>query len=368
MSLLCTCVLYRTLVFLQICGAFCITRSIDQDSFPFLVDLNTQKTYNWGTGRVAEYLSSGPAVRISSRGVRFVHPSQALVRQSFGDSVCLRAPSALCNLAGTTTRVFPENGASVAFRQSNSLCSEEHSGRTVVFEGSSDVTLCDITSGDQYMILTASGEYMQRESRLGHRAYLFISVLQVALVAYVVHRLAVGGQSQAWGALSSVFGAMLCFVACVLVLATHQSHGLYVTQQDFYALVVLLSYVFFHLGRWVYYTLRYGHRAPCYGMLIGALNILFFRSFATLDNPCVIISLVFIMARFAGKLTRQTLRESVLRVADSIFDSVMIGVLAVYGVVPQYECAVHAWTHLLLLTCGVFAFVQEYDDCIVSER
>lgn len=346
----------------QLRASAAVTRGIAQDTFPWIVDLDTGRPYDWTSGRVAELLSSSPAVRVSSRGVRFVHRSQTLARGAVGSTLCRRDPDALCDVEGNSARVFPTHDGNILFMGAESLCSESFSGRTVTFAGPSDTTLCDVTSGNQHVILTASGHFLQKHSKINANTYLFISVLQVAIVGYIVHRLAVGSRPQAWGRWTTLGGVALALVSCLLAVFTHDSSGIYVTLEDFYALFFLLAYVLFHVGRWAYYAARFGQRAPCYGMLIGALNLLFFRVFATLDNPCTLVSLAFIEARVISKFTHQAMQQSVLRFADMLLDSVMIGVLGVYGVVPQYECSMHAWSHMLLLLCAVFAFVQEYYD------
>jgi Na+-translocating ferredoxin:NAD+ oxidoreductase RnfD subunit len=106
--------------------------------------------------------------------------------------------------------------------------------------------------------------------------------------------------------------------------------------------------------------MRHGHKPPCYGMLVGALNLLFFRSFSTLDNPCAFVSLAFICGRLLKKLRKTEFAETLIDLFDVLLDAAAVGILSAFGVFPQYDCDEEAWAHMLLLLCAVFVFVHHY--------
>eukprot|EP00961_Rhodomonas_salina_P088840 1195220-Rhodomonas_salina.1 len=79
-------------------GAAAITLGLRSDAgaFPFLQELSTGSKLEWSSGRVAELLASSPAVRVSVRGVRFVHRWYTVVLDTGWRRECLRSTNALC--------------------------------------------------------------------------------------------------------------------------------------------------------------------------------------------------------------------------------------------------------------------------------
>lgn len=336
-----------------------VTRGVVDDAYPHIIDLNTGVQYDWSTGRVAELVSSSCGVYVSARGVRFIPRSQHIAAPLHRDSYsCWRAADALC--VSGQAHVFPSGGGKVLFMGSGPQCNGKNSGRRVTFMGASDTTLCDVTVGGHFVLISADERATIAPVGIPLYAQWVIPAMQVCLVGLIVHRAALG--EGAWGGTAYAFSAVVVVSVLLFVFVAH-TEKLYVTVEDSESFFFLLAYVLFHMARWLYYSVRFGPRPPCYGILVGALNLLFFRSFTTLDNPCTYLSMVFVCGRLLSKLISQVISVSDLpfiRAADVLFDALMIGVLTVYGIVPQYECLLHAWTHMLLLVCSVFVFVQIY--------
>eukprot|EP00961_Rhodomonas_salina_P014342 192657-Rhodomonas_salina.4 len=135
-------------------------RGINLESFPFIVDLSTMKSFIWDNGVTAEWISRSPAISVSSRGVRFIHPSFHVIHDD-DYILCDRTRGALCESA-SGFRVFPYDTARVGFL-GGSGCDEVFSGRT--------------------------GSYLYvRDGFLGDIEYGFISAVGVFIIAYSVHR------------------------------------------------------------------------------------------------------------------------------------------------------------------------------------
>ena len=187
-----------------------VTRGIrsDEKAFPFVADLVTRAHFDWTKGRVAEYLSSSSAVRVSVRGVRFVHHWFTVVLDTEDTRQCTRSHHALCVTTSPWAHVFPTESATVVLGAHNH-CTESETGRTLRLKGSNDISLCDLFSGSRNILVTIDGYVENTNSMLGPVVQGILSLLAVYVVGCIVHHF-VGGDSNLAGSLS-------CTTACVSI-------------------------------------------------------------------------------------------------------------------------------------------------------
>jgi len=334
-------------------------RSISKESFPFIVDLNTNKKYQWNKGRIAELLSSTKAVSISVGGVYFLHRSQH-VFTDIGDGKCYRAEDCLC-VNPSSMRVFPIFDSKVVFGQKGSICQSSASGRTLVFSGFSDITLCDIENDGHNVILKNNGDYVHGKTRMSSSVSAVLTVLQVVVVAFIVHKLSWFGeettQCERWRFRTSCLVIAIGIFSVLLALCTSGPHGVYVSVEDIASLIYISLYVFFHAFCWFFFIYSGCEKEPSLGFLLGSLVLLFFRSFSTLNNPSVFICLIFVFYKLF--INMNSVHSSFCHL-NCVLDSFLLGILVSFGVYPQYECEYELWGHLLLLLCGVVAFHRIY--------
>lgn len=332
-------------------------RAISKESFPFIVDLNKGTKFVWNRGRVAELLSSSKAVSISLAGVYFLHRSQHVLQDTL-DGECTRAEDCLCN-SSTGVRVFPIFDSRVVFGQEGSLCESSESGRTLVFSGFSDITLCDIENNGHNVILTVDGGFVHSATRMDRVASIALTVLQVVVVAFIVHKISWSGKrengARIWRMRTSYFVVLVAFSSFLLAACTSGPYGVYVSVEDAASLLYLSFYVFFHIGC---FFLR--DAEPSLGLLLGSLVLLFFRSFSTLNNPSIFLCLLFVGYMSFVKTMKKN--PTGLAYIDCVLDGFLLGILIAFGVYPQYECVYEMWGHMLLLFCGIISFHLLYVD------
>lgn len=344
-----------TLVLLFVCTTlptvFCITRAIrtDTQAFPFIFDLTTNKKIDWTHGRVAEYLASSIAVRISVRGVRFIHRWFTLRFDTEHAEHCVRSTHALCVVVSPWQHLFPTHAASVVLGGQNK-CTEVVTGRQLQLHGYNDISLCDVLSGHQNILLSIDGHMESKSSMLNDVVLSILATLTVFVIGCIVHRFS-GGESK-------VLGSMSCTVACVLilvlVLVTHDPHRLYVTHEDMGLFFYLIGYTIFNIARWSLKTINNPKLAAPYSICVGALNLLSFRLFATVDNPCSPFIAIFLLARVMHKLKTQEYRQHIVHFVDIYLDVILLSLLVKYGVFTQYESELKAAMHLALTTSVLF--------------
>jgi hypothetical protein len=185
---------------------------------------------------------------------------------------------------------------------------------------------------------------------------------------------------------SQFTGALACTVACAvivaLVIATHDPERLYVTREDEWSFALLLVYTVCNLARWGARAYRSPAQPAPYSVSVGALNLLSFRLFATMDNPCSPFIMAFVAARVIAKLRAGRFRDSPAAYADLYFDVVVAAVLCRsrpsgalqlsksvtragggrLGFIPQYESDAKAVVHLAVLgaaLCAAAALMRE---------
>jgi hypothetical protein len=199
----------------------------DAGAFPFIMDLATGKTMDWTSGRVAEYLASSVAARVSVRGVRFIHRWFTLALDDHSDTHrCARSAYALCEVVSPWQYVFPTQHAAVVLGAPNA-CTETATNRELRLAGHNDISLCDVLSGHSNVVVTTDGRMQNRHSMLNDGLQTVLSLLAVFVVGCVVQHCA-GGESRV---VNSRWCAAACVAILVLVLATHDPKRLYVTHQ-----------------------------------------------------------------------------------------------------------------------------------------
>lgn len=339
-------------------------RAISKDSFPFIVDLNKNKRFIWNRGRVAELLSSSKAVSISVGGIYFLHRSQHLF-QDILDGKCDRSDDCLC-VTSAGVRVFPVFNSYVVFGQEGSLCKSSASGRQLVFSGFSDITLCDIENDGHNVVLTTSGDFIHGTTRMNFSIGVILTVLQVVVVAFIVHKVSWTGHvtlgAQLWRPRTSYMVIAVGVFSVLLALFTSGPHGVYVSVEDIASLLYVSGYVLFHSFCFVYSCIFVKQTEPSLGMLLGSLILLFFRSFSTLNNPSVFLCLFFVAYMAFVKTQTASTKTNIdwVQYVDCILDGFLLGILISFGAYPQYECEYEMWGHMLLLLCGVISFHRIY--------
>jgi len=259
---------------------------------------------------------------------------------------CERSVSSLCTLVGGGT-VFPSNSvdANVVFGAGDK-CTEAFTGRTMQLEGVSSITLCNILTGGQRVFFMPSGDIHIGESMVGPKTQLLISMIAVGLVGGVVFRFTGGDPHVAGGGVCTV----LCFFSILLVAFLGDPWALYTTEQDRACFVFLIIYSIFNLVRWVVRHYRDPKYHPPYSLSVGALNLLSFRMYSTVDNPCSPFIMAFVIARVLQQLRSCSHQQDAVGRISLHLDATLLSLLVNYGFAPQYDSELKAGGHLLLIT------------------
>lgn len=340
----------HVLCFLPLCEA--MIRGINLESFPFIVDLSTMKSFIWDNGVTAEWISRSPAISVSSRGVRFIHPSFHVIHDD-DYILCDRTRGALCESA-SGFRVFPYDTARVGFL-GGSGCDEVFSGRTVIFSKDlGDVSLCDVVSGHRTVLYTQGSYLYVRDGFLGDIEYGFISAVGVFIIAYSVHR---ATTSEGSGAFLSSIVMCVCVSGIVTVLATQGSFRLYATYEDMASFFFILLYCVSHVLRWSWLSISHAQvKSVPHSVILGTLCLMTLRLFATVDNPCSPLLLIFLIFRIFSRVMLDTFRGDIIRTLDLYLDTVFAGIITTYGFIPQYTAVEKAVLHLMLIVSVLFSF------------
>lgn len=321
----------------------------DTDAFPLIINLATGRVVNWATGRVAEYLASSVAVHVSLRGVRFVHRWFTLTLDDIANETiavqpCVRSVRALCEVAHPWQFVFPVTGAGIVFGSPN-VCTEMTTRRELRLAGSNDISLCDVLSGQHTVLVTTDGRIHIKHNAIGTELQAVLSLLAVFVVGCVAQR-CVGIESML---MNSRWCTAACVAILILVLATYDRGRLFVTREDMMSFWLLVGYSIFNLVRWSVRSYKEPTQPAPYSLCAGALNLLSFRLFASVDNPVSPFIMAFVAARVLQKLYTQEYRQHWAHYIDLYLDTLVAAVLAQYGFFTQYDSELRAGMHVAIL-------------------
>jgi len=114
--------------------------------------------------------------------------------------------------------------------------------------------------------------------------------------------------------------------------------------------VFLIIYSIFNLVRWVVRHYRDPKYHPPYSLSVGALNLLSFRMYSTVDNPCSPFIMAFVIARVLQQLRSCSHQQDAVGRISLHLDATLLSLLVNYGFAPQYDSELKAGGHLLLIT------------------
>lgn len=270
--------------------------------YPLLVDPDTGSVYKWSSGRLARFGAASAGVRLSDKGIRFVHHTHTLRRLLTGIPVgsggrssrggwfasqCTPGSAELCTADSANTVLFPltssrvlvsehiaagmqtqNNTASAASPLQRALRAlaedcKRHAGRSIVSEpasgsnGSADAavpvytaSLCDITQKGLEFVYDSNVLFVRHDDT----SWIFFAVLCVCMIVLVtalaqnIARL-LGDQVEPpnnWP------GLLASAVLMISVLASSGKHlEEFVTVEDMWVYIFCITYVAFYLVMWV---------------------------------------------------------------------------------------------------------------------
>ena len=248
----------------------------EAEAYPVLRRVGSLTPLRWDVGDLAARRLSAAAVRVSSRGARFVPAGQLLTGLGgWHRSPCTATPGALCRTPGNTT-LFPERPGDVSIPGAAERVADgfavdiaaqgcsRHAARQISDTDAYTVSLCDITQKGYHFLLVGDTVYsLERDEQFWF--YLLVSVGAIVVVTSVAQNIAtlLGGAGEA----TSVW---LELGAAVLLLAVTWYGAAFVTVGDVVFYFSAVAYVALNT---VYWALQQGEEGVPVNVLLGALML-----------------------------------------------------------------------------------------------
>ena len=204
-------ILSRIMISFMLRQASATLMALSTSQYPYLALLSPAGPVEWHKKSFSLAMAQAEAVRISPRGLQFIHSSQLVVSEAnnWHKTTCRRSPIGMCEVEkdGVTTVFFPIYGASVMMDNLQSVpaehwvhylptCTEGITVRTSIVGNAAqkrrDVSLCDVLGGGgDFVYLPASDTIFFKAKPISFQMFSLISVMTVYLAVILAHNLEV---------------------------------------------------------------------------------------------------------------------------------------------------------------------------------
>lgn len=266
-------------------GSMAYVRSISEDRFPYMIDTDSRKPLDWGSGSLLQHVLGSAAVRVSDNRIRFIPVGWALILTQGASTECHPHTDVLCIVEGGElntdagigamgigkgSRIFPFYHTGVTVH-SNTYHSCTHGvGRTCIASPNTntsihspelyDVSVCDTVDGSLDVLFTHDRVQLVHIN-ISNPLYVISGIVVVLLIVFVTQNLAVDimahdevGETAVSVDICMILSIFLTFCSCVLPgVLKGGSAGLFLpisTLFDLYYFYMILGYMTIHCIRW----------------------------------------------------------------------------------------------------------------------
>ena len=260
-------------------------RSISEDRFPYMIDTDSQKALDWGSGSLLQHVLGSAAVRVSDNRVRFIPAGWSLLVVEGTSTACHSHADVLCIVdgdelntdtgigamgVGRGSRIFPFYNTGVTVHSNTQHSCTHGAGRMCMAPNKNsslnsidvyDVSVCDTVDGSLDVLFTHDRVRLLHIN-INNPLYVVSGIIVVLLIVFVTQNLAVdilAHEEVSEKAISvdicMTLSISLTFCSCVLPgVLKGGSAGLFLpisTQFDLYYFYTILGYMTVHCIRWV---------------------------------------------------------------------------------------------------------------------
>jgi uncharacterized protein YhhL (DUF1145 family) len=357
--------------------------SIGDNMYPYVSLLDPAVPVTWHKKFFAQRMASSQAVRINSKGIRFISSQYSILKIDPGSgwmqTTCISSTQCLCVLKTDPefhARLFPIYGNTVyssfgvkPIMEENlhtilfSECIEAKTNR-VLSTTSKDISVCDVLGiGGDYLFVPREETLYVLVKPTSVPVLIAISVLTVYMTMVLAHHLeSTVNKSNVSNQKSFNNIQILCMV--VLILLSLFSNGRVdiwermITMEDECAMTILVSYLAYHMCRWVPMLIEmvfiitpirlimrplFPRLATIHlwretsdehhhmiNLIIGILALVSISYYSTMDNPYTVVLAMIMASRLMYKMSMDK-----VYVDDVVGDSIMVAMLVYTGIIPQ---------------------------------
>jgi hypothetical protein len=247
-------------------------RSINEDRFPYMIDTESQKPLDWGSGSLLHHTLASSAIRVSDNRIRFIPAGWTVIQSQGSSAACLPHSEALCIVNGNDiyeatgvghkSKIFPAYDTGVTIHGNISHSCIHGSGRVCLASPSTvyDVSVCDTVDGSLDVLFVNDRVHLV-QIKLNNVLYVTSGIFVVLLIVFVTQNLAIDIMSdrQSQAAVSMNMSMMLSMIltvcSCVLPgMVNEGSPGLFVplsTETDLYSFCLIIAYMILHAAIWL---------------------------------------------------------------------------------------------------------------------
>lgn len=354
------------------------TFSIGDQTYPYLSTMSSSTPIVWHTKGVALRTLGAQAIRINSRGIRFIPASYSAVVmggtmaehdnihfQRVGEGWvrigCTVVRDALCriNVVNGSTDVFPNFPQKVYISPTTNdevlddflgtRCPETKTGRVLSGSGRHDISVCNVLgAGADYVFLPDKEMLFLLPEPISFQVITAISVLTVFMAVVLAHNLeyTISGAGEPSGAILSIVGMLGLLFLTAFATGNRDFLSPFVTLEDRLSFTVLFAYILYYTSRaginyWLLGSMRMD--SPV-NPILSTLCVVPLRLYGTLDNPYTTVLTFLLATRLLNKLFNysdtgvekcQEKRGMLWPALDIAVDCIVVTILVYFGIVPQ---------------------------------
>jgi hypothetical protein len=376
-------------------------RSISEDRYPYMIDTDSQKPLDWGSGSLLQHVLGSSAVRVSDNRIRFIPAGWTILQTEKSSTACLPHPEALCVVEGDKldnqavsvghgSRIFPFQDTGVTVHSNTSHSCTHGMGRVCLASPSQvyDVSVCDTVDGSLDVLFTHDRIQLVHIN-INTPLYVLSGIIVVLLIVFVTQNLAIDVMSDEVSKtavslnICMILSLILVFCSCMLPgLIKDGTPGLFVpinTQTDLYFFYMVLSYMGVHVSIWVATAVyrnwcrplanasgigRIGHLHNV-NFMISAILLSIFSTHGTIETVLTTPLLFVFLFRTLFKIytiDKCSLYASLHTVLESFLvavDCIMVAATYTVGTGPQAETSLHGISSFCMIFFVAHALAYE---------
>jgi hypothetical protein len=376
-------------------------RSISEDRFPYMIDTDSRRHLDWGSGSLLQHVLGSAAVRVSDNRVRFIPAGWAIMDTHSSSATCRPHRKALCIVegdelndeaigVGNGSRIFPFHDTGVTVHGSTSHSCTHGAGRVVVASPSEvyDVSVCDTVDGSLDVLFTHDRIHLVRVN-INNPLYIFSGIIVVLLIVFVTQNLAMdvmtdevcktATSSDICMALSLILAFCTCMLPGMINGGTPDLFTPINTLVDLYYFYIVISYMGIHVFVWIVSACwRFYHRQGAHkpgddrigrlhsvNFMVCAILISVFSTHGTIETVLTVPLLFVFIFRTLFKIycidsnSKVASSRNILEAFLVSIDCIIIAVTHVAGTGPQAETHLHGTSSFCIIFFIAHALAYE---------
>ncbi len=186
---------FACLLFCLIQSSVAYVRSINEARFPYMIDTESQKPLDWGSGSLLHHTLASSAVRVSDNRIRFIPAGWAVIHSQDSSAACLPHSEALCIVNGNDiyeatgvghkSKIFPAYDTGVTIHGNITHSCIHGSGRVCLASPSTvyDVSVCDTVDGSLDVLFVNDRVHLV-QIKLNNVLYVTSGIFVVLLIVF----------------------------------------------------------------------------------------------------------------------------------------------------------------------------------------